>query len=812
MNVYRRSDCWCGPWRFCVGRLLVVLCSVSFCRTSQAIATPQPRNVSVGGWRYTTSAPSRDWMQIDYRDATWTPGEPGFGNQGLPPFQQSLVKTAWVTPNIWIRGTFELQDITSPLALRLSHDEDVEVFINGVMVCQRKGYIADYVIHRLGSAASAALRPGRNVLAAHCRQTIGGQFLDVQVLDLSPMLPRRRSIESILAELGPVPRPEHPRPDRVRKRWQNLNGVWEFAFDPKDAGVRERWNDGRPLSGRIVVPFCPESLLSGVFDEDIHPVCWYARTFDVPESLRGDRVLLHFGAVDYRTDVWLNGRHLGRHEGGYDPFYFDVTESVKPSGNRLTLRVHDDPREAKPRGKQSPARYPEGCIYMRVTGIWQTVWIESVGKTFVRDWTAQTDPETGRLKIHAECDGPTGGLRLQARVERDGKELAASRTSLASSPMQFAVTVPNVEPWSPERPVLYDLVFLVSDGKEQVVDCVTSYVGFRHIETRGGSYWLNGKPFFFASALDQGYYPTGLYTPPSDADLRRDVEWAKRYGLNGVRKHQIVPEPRYLYWCDRLGLAVWGEMADWGADFSDAESFRRQWRSCVLRDVNHPCIITWVPTNEWTSPEDDRVNRTKVLFYEATKALDPTRPVIDTSGYCHTRTDVVDLHVNPPDGKACRHWWESWRRSIAASGNFPAYPDRPAYAKGFRHQGQPVVISETGNWRISELGPMGLWTPYGYGPIPTTREYLDTYREFFLSLIAERDCAGFCYVQLYDVEGEVNGYLTYYRRPKIPPQVISEIHAEGLRNRLRGRMPFQTGRIEGSDENARRVADTEPAQ
>lgn len=350
----------------------------------------------------------------------------------------------------------------------------------------------------------------------------------------------------------------------------------------------------------------------------------------------------------------------------------------------------------------------------------------------------------------------------------------------------MAATVPNAEPWSPGNPKLYDLELRLCTRDGQEVDRVMTYVGFRRIEIRNGSYRLNGQPMFFASALDQGYYPAGLYTPPNDAALRQDVQWAKLYGLNGVRKHQIVAEPRFYYWCDRLGLLVWAEMADWGTDFFQTEKFLRQWTACVRRDLNHPCIITWVPTNEWTSPGDPRVSQIKACLYQATKALDPTRPVIDTSGYCHAATDILDLHVNPPDGAACRKWWADWRKSVAASGNFPAYPNRPAYAKGFRHQGQPVVISETGNWRITEWPPLGLWTPYGYGPIPTTREYLDRYRDFLVALIAERQCAGFCYVQLYDVEGEVNGYLTYDRKPKVSPELIRAIHVEGLRARAGG--------------------------
>jgi len=769
---------WTALLTLCAAR-----CAVAQLPGAEPPGAGSPIRIPVSSWRQTFAEPASDWHRVAFDDSGWSAGEPGYGNQELPPLQQALVKTSWTTSDIWARGEFELEQVVPHLALRLSHDEDVEVYVNGVLACQRAGFIGDYVIHRLDAAAAAALRPGKNLLAVHCHQTLYGQFLDVQIVDLSALLPRRRTIDEILAELGPVPRPEHPRPDRFRPDWLNLNGVWEFAFDPQDAGRREGWHDGRTLPERIVVPFCPESLLSGVYDEGFHPYCWYARQFDVPESLRGERVLLHFGAVDYRTDVWLNGQFLGSHVGGYDPFHFDITALAQPAGNRLVLRVHDDPGEAKPRGKQSPELQPEGCIYMRVTGIWQTVWLERVGNAFLADWVLDADPATGSLAIRARIDGARPALRGVVMVSRDGVPLARGHAPVQDDAVTCTLQVPHVQAWSPEQPVLYDVELALETNDGRPVDRVQTYVGFRRIETRDGQYHLNGAPLFFASALDQGYYPTGLYTPPTDADLRGDVEWAKRYGLNGVRKHQIVAEPRFYYWCDRLGLLVWGEMADWGADLQQTDEFLRQWLACAGRDVNHPSIITWVPTNERTAPADSQMNQLKVRIYEATRAFDPTRPVIDTSGYCHTRTDVTDLHVNPPDGAACRRWWDDWRRSIAASGNFPAYPDRPAYCEGFRHEGQPVVISETGNWRITELMPMGLWMPYGYGPIPTVAEYLALYRDFFVALIAEPDCAGFSYVQLYDVEGEVNGYLTYDRKPKVPPEVIREIHTEGLRRR-----------------------------
>jgi beta-galactosidase/beta-glucuronidase len=520
-----------------------------------------------------------------------------------------------------------------------------------------------------------------------------------------------------------------------------------------------------------------------VYDENLHPRCWYARTFDVPGAVRRGRVLLHLGAVDYRAKVWLNGQPLGEHEGGYDPLEFDVTSALRPESNRLVVRVEDDPNEDKPRGKQHEARYPSGCRYMRVTGIWQTVWLEGVGRTYLADWLLRADPTDGQLAVSVRLDGPGEDLRLVVEVSREGKPVAHGAVASHRGKAELTIRVPQVVAWSPERPALYDLVLRLQTDNGRTIDQVQTYAGFRKVETRNGRYFLNGKPFFLISALDQGYYPEGLYTPPSDEALRADVQWAKRFGLNSVRKHQIVAEPRYLYWCDRLGLTVWGEMADWG-DSLKTDRFLRQWSACLKRDINHPSIITWVPTNERTAPHDERMNRIKVRLYEATRQLDPTRPVVDASGYCHARTDIVDLHVSPGAGTEWRDWWAQWHRTIDASGNMPLYADRPVMADGFRYAGQPVVISEMGLWRQKDFPPMStLWRPYGGRIFATADQFLDYYRRSLQAMTADPACAGFSYVQLYDVEGEVNGYLTYDRHPKVQPEAVAAIHAQVLRGR-----------------------------
>jgi hypothetical protein len=601
-----------------------------------------------------------------------------------------------------------------------------------------------------------------------------------------------RSVNSIIKELGAVPRPEHPRPDQFRGDWLNLNGVWEFAFDREAQGQKQKWQDKPALEQKIVVPFAPESVLSGINDEGFHRLCWYARNFHVPDALRQRRLLLHFGAVDYRAEVWLNGRRLGDHEGGYAPFDFDVTKLVKPSGNRLVVRVEDDPGQNKPRGKQCPDLHPGGSVYSRVTGIWQTVWLEAVGPAFARDWTVRADLDTGVLVLDVHVDAGTmypssaSGLRLEAEVVRNGESVASGGGAVAPDNSASAVIrVSHPLPWSPESPALYDLDLRLVDASGREIDRVKSYFAFRKIEVRNGHYLLNGRPFFLISALDQGYNPAGLYTPPSDEFQREDVLWAKRYGLNSIRKHQIVPEPRFFYWCDRLGLTVWAEMADWGCDLADCDGFLRQWRPRVLRDINHPSIITWVPLNE--QGRDPKVTGNMVRIYDETHRLDSTRPVLDNSGWGHTKTDITDLHTNAPD---FRDWWGQWRRSIAESGNFWLEPGLPAFNSGFRHQGQPVVISEVGLWRIDGFGPLGPWSEYGSTKVPTVDAYLDLYCDVIVGLMSEPDCAGFSYVQLYDVEGEVNGYLTYDRRPKVPPEVIRMIHAYGLGRHWANRDPI----------------------
>ena len=521
-----------------------------------------------------------------------------------------------------------------------------------------------------------------------------------------------------------MPRPEHPRPDRCRASWMNLNGEWQFSFDREEKGMKEKWfKDEKTFNPKILVPFAPESSLSGIHDEGLHKVCWYKRFFDMSNNLLKKRVLLHFGAVDYKADVWLNESYLGSHEGGYTPFCFDVTDILKTSGNTLSVRAEDDMALEKCGGKQSSARHPEGCLYMRVTGIWQTVWLEGVGSSYIEYFTVIPELKNGKVRISAEISGSENDLKFEAIAKFAGlmDEGFVEDIAVKDNAVDAELIVNKIRLWTPEIPNIYSLTLILKNRQGDEVDSVEGYFAFRSIETKGNRILLNNVPIFLKGALDQGYYPDGLYTPPSDQVQKEDVLWAKKYGLNFIRKHQIVAEPRFYYWCDVLGLMVWAEMPDWGGRTKEnMEQYTNEWQEIIRRDINHPSVIAWVSANEWTWE-----------YYSSLKK------------FGNTSKDII------------------------------------TYCDGYAYRGEPIVFSEIGNWRISECPPLqACWKPYGTGPLTSLENYLLVYREHFTEIMDTPDIAGFCYVQLYDTEGENNGYLTYDRKVKIPPDVIREIHAK----------------------------------
>lgn len=571
-------------------------------------------------------------------------------------------------------------------------------------------------------------------------------------------------------------RGEYPRPQFVRADWMCLNGTWEFERDPNRSG-RER-GLGTPTGvyrESILVPFCLESQQSGIGETDFMAAVWYRRDFELPPDWLGKRILLHFGAVDYRAEVFINGNSVGVHQGGFAPFTFDISPWLNPGANMLTVCAEDDLRRGnQARGKQSKLYQSYGCYYTRTTGIWQTVWLEPVPTASLENVKFYPDPTNQKVLVEvairgADQDGKEMQVDLEARF--DGSALGWASQGVRGSVVRLELSLDEYHAWQLGSPNLYDVsIRLRKMGG--IVDQVETYFGLREVSLGAGGVFINGIPVFQRLVLDQGYYPDGVYTAPSDEDIKRDILLAMSLGFNGARLHQKVFDPRYLYWADRLGYLVWGEYPSWGLDVSNPESLTRflpEWLDVVQRDFNHPSIVLWCPFNEtWDRYHDKHARQDDEILravYQVTKVVDPTRPVIDTSGAFHVATDIFDIHDYEQDPTIFASHFEPLK-----SGGEPyvPYADRQAY------QGQPYIVSEYGgSWWGAKGDSEGGW---GYGRhASSTEEFLATYEGLTRTLLDNPGISGFCYTQLYDVEQEKNGLYTYAREPKFDEDGLRRI-------------------------------------
>jgi beta-galactosidase/beta-glucuronidase len=595
--------------------------------------------------------------------------------------------------------------------------------------------------------------------------------------------------------LNTVPRPEYPRPQFRREAWTNLNGGWRFAFDDGDVGLAEGWQnvtaaglEGSSFDLKITVPFCYQAKLSGIGETAFHDIVWYARTFEQAAPNEGERLLLHFGAVDYRADVWVNGAHVVSHEGGHTPFSADVTSVVRGGENSLVVRAEDPSRDATiPRGKQYWKEQSEGIFYTRTTGIWQTVWLEPVGRSRIGSLRLTPDVDEASLEVEAGVEGFGPDTTLRFVVSFEGNEVLDDRVRVISPVVRRRLPLirpgeapdtprlsrwPSAKLWSPEEPNLYDLRLELQDETGAALDTVDSYFGVRKIEARDGRVYLNNRPYYQRLVLDQGYFPEGILTAPADDDLRRDIELAKEMGFNGARKHQKVEDPRWLFWADTLGFLVWGEMANayqYSPDY--VGRITAEWQEAVRRDYNHPSIVAWVPMNEsWGVPNlaTDPAQREHLLaLYHLTRSLDGTRPVVSNDGWEHALTDLCNIH-DYRDAEALGRTYAAPESAVAAT---PA--GRPVYVPGHGYRGEPILVTEFGG--IAFAGEEGGW---GYSTVADAGDFLDRYEAMIEALLRSGTVQGFCYTQLTDVEQEVNGLLTYGRRPKADLDKIRKITAK----------------------------------
>ncbi len=576
-----------------------------------------------------------------------------------------------------------------------------------------------------------------------------------------------------------TPRPEHPQPQFQRDAWVNLNGAWDFDFDDQNAGLSKGWEARtHTYTHKITVPFCFESKNSGIGDTSFHPWAWYRRDITIPRAWQGKHVLLHFGAVDYRAMVWVNGMLVGRHEGGNVPFVFDVTDQLKADGaNYVTVRAEDPPTDRFiPRGKQFWEPKSRSIFYTRTSGIWQTVWLEPVAETHIES-VRITPGMDGAASVYAQVRGSGANLMLRTSVSFSGKTVATSSV-IAEQPRvsaSFSVNEPRL--WSPGSPNLYDVLFELVQG-ERVVDSVHSYFGFRTVAVEGGRVTLNGRPIYLKMVLDQGYWPESVLTPPSDDAIQYDIRLTKDMGFNGVRKHQKLEDPRYLYWADKMGLLVSSEMANaQGFDDGYVRRFTAEWMAAVERDYNHPSVIMWVPINEsWGVPnlhDPRQVSHLKEL-YMLTHSLDSTRPVIDNDGWEHTdATDLFAIHDYAPSGDILA---EKYKHLGEPGAGVPDNGKR-ALAPGFKYNGTPVLLSEFGGIAYIPPGHDVPAESWGYAGVEKTPDAaLTRLRGLYEGIAKAPGIVGICYTQLTDVEQEVNGLMTYDRKPKFDVRAIREMN------------------------------------
>lgn len=716
-------------------------------------------------WRYQLQQPAEGWAATSFDDSNWEEGYGGFGTPGTP---GARISTQWQTPSIWLRKSFELKEVPQNLALLIHHDEDATVFLNGVEIASLDGYSSDYEVVGLDQKAGEAAKVGQNLLAVHCRQTRGGQFIDAHLVDADnvpelpspefPIAPFKTPLVTPWGEkISDQPWQEYPRPMLERADWINLNGKWDYAITgDSQREVPQQWD------GQILVPFSLESALSGVQKRlDPDEALWYSRSVDL-EVPDGQHWLLNFEAVDYQCEVFVNGQSVGKHKGGNVPFSMDITSAAKSGKNLIQVRVEDDTEGYQLRGKQ--VLWPEGIWYTQVSGIWQTVWLEPVSETYLADLKIQTDYQAGSVTVTPIVEG-NQAAEVSVSVMDGETEVAAGKTSNGKA---VTLTVPDAKLWSPDSPFLYDLKISVNGS-----DSVMSYAGIRGVgktqdEDGNWRFTLNGEVLFHWGPLDQGWWPDGLLTPPSDEAMVYDIDYLKAAGFNMIRKHIKVEPRRYYSYCDRVGMLVWQDQVSAGhgpswtrlapnpEDAQWPEAFHKQFmvelEAMIDSLENYPSIVVWVPFNEaWGQHQTVEVG-------EWTVKRDPSRIVnIASGGNFWPVGDVVDQHAYP-------------------------HPAFPFNAKRF---GDFVkVVGEFGGhgyavkdhlWDVSR----GNW---GYGGLPKDeQEYRERYVESIrrLAELKEKGIAAGVYTQTTDVEVEINGLMTYDRKViKIPAESLKKIHEE----------------------------------
>lgn len=593
------------------------------------------------------------------------------------------------------------------------------------------------------------------------------------------------------------PRPEYPRPQFERKEWINLNGEWSYQFDFVGEGVEKKLYDSKGFEGKISVPFAPESELSGVKYTDFINHIWYQRDIQIPSEWSDRNVILNFQAVYYFSEVYIDGSLAGRHFGGSTGFAIDITRFVSDAkSHSLVVHAYSDTRTQKQSaGKQNVRHTPFECMYTRTTGIWQTVWMEPVDEKGIKGTHVVPDIDQQQVVVHPQFYAQDGGTLTVSMF--DGKKLVAKRTAPANDASVIVLQLKNQKLWSPESPFLYDLVYEVTDAEGKVVDEVYSYVGMRKFHCSGNKTYLNNQPFYQRLVLDQGFYPDGIWTAPSDEALKHDIELSMQAGFNGARLHQKVFEERFHYWADKLGYITWGEAPSWGMNTNDPEvarNFITEWSEEVVRDRNHPSIVTWTPMNEEFWPDRVQYPRFVCDLYDITKLLDPTRPFHDVSGGVHVKTDIYTTHNYEQDPKRLiddvykdGKWMQAPHSAIDLYWTNVGY-NRPTDVNiydypSYESPSMPYILDEFGGikWvKGQDKNTGNSQVSWGYGEPPHSLEEFYSRLESMVDGLMgiSENVWGYCYTQLTDVEQEQNGIYFYDRSCKFDMKRIHSIFSK----------------------------------
>lgn len=572
----------------------------------------------------------------------------------------------------------------------------------------------------------------------------------------------------------------YPRPQFVRDNWMNLNGEWNFILDDKNIGEEQKYYNSFPSSKKIQVPFTYETKMSGIHDETIHENVWYQKNITITENSKEEHTILHFEGSDFKTKVWINGNYVGMNVGGYHRFSFDITNFLVVGENNFTIKVEDSLSKSQPRGKQRYKKESWKCWYIQTTGIWKTIWLEKVSKDYIISSKKTPDFDTNSIEIELLINmNEEDKYIVETDIIYDNEIINRVETPVENTILNYTFDICSknknheVKYWSPETPYLYDIVYkLYCNGN--LVDKVYSYFGIRKVSIEGNKILLNNKELYLKMILDQGYWLDSHLTPPSEEAIVEDINFVKKYGFNGIRKHQKIEDERFLYYCDIKGILVWSEMANcYEFNNRSIEYFMDEWIKVVKQNYNHPSIITWVPINEsWGLPNISR-NESEQNFanslYYVTKSIDKTRPVIANDGWEHTIADIITIHDYKQDGKILYDTYND--EELGVINNQIAHNGKhKLFSQNYKYDGQPIVMSEYGGIALSSQDG------WGYGKqVKDENEFIQRFEELTKSIKNTKYISGYCYTQLSDVQQEINGLVTENRKEKFSNSTIDKI-------------------------------------